>query len=120
MGVALGVLALDIVAVASSKTALEFAFNYAWRRWSEASQFPSIAGHDPGNLFWIGMGRSEGRHVACAALNDDDCATPYIRYDWTVDEALDHHASREVTAEDWKELGRLFVEYFDENEVRRR
>lgn len=119
VGVALGVLAQGVVAVTSSKMALEFAFNYAWRRWSEASQFPSIAGHDPGNLFWIGMGKSEGRQVACAAWSSDDWATPYIRYDWTVDEALDHHASRQVTAEDWIELGRLFVEYFDDNETRR-
>ncbi len=45
---------------------------------------------------------------------------PYVRYEgWSVSEALDHHASREVTAEDWVELGRLFVEYFDEQEVRR-
>ncbi|GAA2895474.1 hypothetical protein [Microbacterium esteraromaticum] len=120
VGVALGVLAQGVTAVTSGKMALEFAFNHAWRRWRLASEFPSIAGHDPGNLFWIGMGKSEGRQVACAAWGDEDWAVPYVRYEgWSVSEALDHHASREVTAEDWVELGRLFVEYFDEDEVRR-
>ena len=120
VGVALGVLAQGVTAVTSGKMALEFAFNRAWRRWNLASEFPSIGGHDPGNLFWIGMGKSEGRQLACAAWNDEDWAVPYIRYEeWSVDEALDHHASKEVAAEDWVELGRLFVEYFDEREVRR-
>lgn len=118
-GMALGVLAQGVTAVTSSKMALEFAFNFAWRRWSLASEFPSIAGNDPGNLFWIGMGKSEGRRGACAAWNEDEWAVPYIRHEWAVDEALDHHASREVAAEDWMELGRLFVENLDENEVRR-
>lgn len=119
VGVALGVLAQGVTAVTSGKMALEFAFNHAWRRWRLASEFPSIAGHDPGNLFWIGMGKSEGRQGACAAWNEDDWAVPYIRHDWSVADALAHHESREVSAEDWVELGRLFVEYFDEHEVRR-
>lgn len=121
VGVALGVLAQNVVAVTSSKMALEFAFNHAWRRWPEAHQFPSIRGHDPGNLFWIGVGKSEGRQVACAAWNDEDWAVPYVRYDgWTVEEALDlHSSSSSVSAADWTELGRLFVEYFDEHEMRR-
>lgn len=39
-GMALGVLAQGVEAVTSSKMALEFAFNHAWRSWPQAYQFP--------------------------------------------------------------------------------
>ena len=120
VGMALGVLAQGVEAVTSNKMALEFAFNNAWRRWSKARFFPSIQGHDPGNLFWVGVGKSQRRRGACAAWESDRWSTPYITYeDWTVDEALDLHADAGVSAEDWTELGRLFVEYFKPEEVRR-
>ncbi|WGJ88190.1 hypothetical protein [Gordonia sp. SMJS1] len=46
IGLALGVLAQGVDAVTGSKMSLEFAFNHAWRRWTEADRFPSIKGHD--------------------------------------------------------------------------
>lgn len=117
---ALGVLAQGVEAVTSNKMALEFGFNHAWRRWSEARSFPSIKGHDPGNLFWIGLGKSERRQGVCAAWESGRWCAPYVTYEsWTVDEALDLHATATVTADDWVELGRLFVEYFKPEEVRR-
>lgn len=119
IGMALGVLAQNVEAVASNKMALEFAFNHAWRSWSKAREFPSIRGHDPGNLFWIGIGKSERRRGVCAAWERGRWSEPYITYeDWTVEEALDLHADDQVTADDWIELGRLFVEYFKPEEVR--
>lgn len=54
VGMALGVLAQGVEAVTSKKMALEFAFNYAWRRWSQSTRFPRIGGHNPGSMFWIG------------------------------------------------------------------
>lgn len=118
VGIALGVLVQGVEAVTSNKMALEFAFNHAWRRWSKARFFPSIKGHDPGNLFWIGVGKSQRRRSACAAWERGSWSTPYITYeDWTVDEALDLHADADVSAEDWTELGRLFVEYSKPEEV---
>ncbi|MFJ2543034.1 hypothetical protein [Microbacterium sp. NPDC087589] len=118
VGVAIGVLAQGVTAVTSSKLTLEFAFNHAWRSWPQAYRFPSIGGHDPGNMFWIGMGKSEGRQVACAAWSEERWAVPYIRYDgWSVEDALEHHASPEVSAEDWEELGRLFVSQLSEHEM---
>ena len=120
IGMALGVLAQGVEAVTSDKMALEFAFNHAWRRWSKARQFASIRGPNPGNLFWIGVGKSERRQGACAAWERDRWSAPYIAYeDWTVDEALDLHADGDVTADDWIELGRLFVEDFRPEQVRR-
>ena len=118
IGMALGVLARRVEAVTSNKMALEFAFNHAWRSWSKAREFPSIRGHDPGNLFWIGIGKSESRRGVCAAWERGRWAWPYITYeDWTVQEALDLHADDRVTADDWIELGHLFVGYFKPEEV---
>lgn len=118
IGMALGVLAQGVDALTSNKMSLEFAFNHAWRRWPEARYFPSIKGHDPGNLFWMGLGKSELRVGACAAWEDGRWRAPYITYDgWTVEEALALHADADVTADDWIELGRLFVECFKPEEV---
>ena len=120
IGMALGVLAQGVDAVTSAKMSLEFAFNHAWRIWPEASHFPSIKGHDPGNLFWIGLAKSERRSGACAAWDSGRWCAPYITYDgWTVEEALDLHADADVTAEDWINLGRLFVGHFKPEEVQR-
>lgn len=120
IGMALGVLAQGVEAVTSNKMAFEFAFNHAWRGWGHAHCFPSIRGHDPGNMFWIGVGKSERRHGACAAWERGRWSEPYITYEsWTVEEALALHADAVVTAEDWIELARLFVEDFKPEELRR-
>ncbi|QDE35577.1 hypothetical protein FIV50_12750 [Microbacterium foliorum] len=118
VGLALGVLAQSVHSVTSGKQALEFGFNHAWRSWPQASEFPSIGGFNPGNLIWIGMGKSEGRLATCAFWTEGRWATPHIRYDsWTLEDALDHHSSTQVSADDWTELGRLFVESFTPGEV---
>lgn len=120
IGMALGVVAQGVDAVTSAEMSLEFAFNHAWRNWPKASHFPSLRSHDPGNLFWIGLGKSERRLGACAAWERDRWCAPYITYDgWTVEEALDLHAEGDVTAQDWIELGRFFVEHFKPEEVQR-
>ena len=120
IGMALGVLAQGVDAVTSNKMALEIAFNHAWRSWPQAGHFPSIKGHDPGNLFWMGLGKSERRFGACAAWEIGRWSAPYVTLDdWTVNEALDLHADANVTADDWIELGQLFVEYFKPEEIHR-
>jgi len=116
-GLALGVLANGVRAVTSSKMSLESGFNYAWRRWAHASEFPSIKGHNPGNLFWFGMGKSERRRGARVAWATERWAQPYLTLDgWDVEETLELHAD-EVEKEDWIELGRLFIERFKEDEI---
>ena len=115
---ALGVLAQDVSAVTSNKMSFEFAFNHAWRNWSRARQFPSVTGHDPGNLFWIGVAKSERRRGVCAAWQTGRWSKPYIAYqDWTVKECLDLHADERASAADWVELGRLYVSDFKPEEV---
>ena len=120
IGMALGVLAQGVHAVKSNKMAFEFAFNHSWRRWGKADRFPGIKGHDPGNLFWIGVGKSEGRKGACAAWKSGRWNEPYVAYEsWTVEEALDLHADDSVTAGDWIDLGRLFVDALKPEEMLR-
>ena len=119
VGMALGVLAQDVSAVTSNKMAFEFAFDHAWRNWSRARQFPSVTGHDPGNLFWIGVAKSERRQGVCAAWRTGRWSEPYIAYqDWTVTECLDLHADERASAADWVDLGRLYVSDFKPEEVR--
>ncbi len=119
-GMALGVLAEGVEAVSSAKLNLELAFNHAWRRWEPATRFPSIAGHDPGNLFWIGLNKSERRQGSRAAWRSGRWSEPYVTdEDWTVDECLELHADERASVQDWKEFGRLFVSRFGPEEVRR-
>lgn len=110
-GVALGVLAQRVEAVAEDKMMVELAFNHAWRRWRSASQFPAFATGDPGNLFWLGMrksGRRRGPRVA--AWETGAWVVPYLTLDgWTVNEALDVHADERASSSAWCELGSLFV-----------
>jgi hypothetical protein len=120
IGVALGVLAQGISAVTSNKMAFEFAFDHAWQNWSQAKGFPSVKGHEPGNLFWIGVAKSERRQGVCAAWRTGRWSEPYVSYQgWTVEECLDLHADERASAEDWVELGLLYVSGFKREEVRR-
>lgn len=119
-GLALGVLGQGVEAVPSGKMDLEFAFNHAWRRWERASEFPSIGGSDPGNLFWIGVGKSEGRQAVRAAWKRGQWAEPYVTlHGWTVDECLDLHADERASVRDWQNLGRLYVDWFKPEQIRR-
>ncbi len=107
-------------AVTSAKMEFEFAFNHAWRRWAKASNFPSFRGADPGNLFWIGVGKSERRRAARAAWNYGRWAEPYVMLDgWTIDDCLKLHADDRADIKDWKNLGRLYIEYFKPERIKR-
>ena len=118
-GVALDVLAQGVTAVTSAKMEFELAFNHAWRNWSRAAHFPSITGFDPGNQFWIGVGKSEGRRGARAARQRGRWSEPYVLLnEWTVDECIECHADERASAEDWKDLGKLYVSQFKPEQVR--
>lgn len=119
-GLALGVLAAGVEALTGNKMVLELNFNWVWRRWSPAGWFPSIAGHDPGNLFWIGLRKSERRRWSWAAWESDGpWLRPYLVQDWSVEECLDELADERASTEDWEALGRLYVERFKPEQVLR-
>lgn len=118
-GVALGVLAQGVEAVTSAKLTLELGFAQAWRGWSRAGRFPSVGRGDAGNLFWIGLAKSERRQSVRAGWSTGRWAEPYVLYDgWTVDECLDLHADERASVEDWEELGRLYVATFKPEQIR--
>lgn len=119
-GVALGVLAQGVEAVTSAKGSFELNFNGAWRRWSRADQFPSLNDR-PGEQFWIGVGKSQGRRGATAAWDRHQWAAPFLLggyRDWSVDECLDLHADERASPAQWKELGQLYVAQFRPEEIR--
>ncbi|MFL6061472.1 MAG: hypothetical protein ACJ72E_09590 [Marmoricola sp.] len=64
-GLGLGLIALGVTSVTSSKLDLEFAFSHSWRRWDHADEYPSIGrAAKPDNVFWIGVTKSERRNMA--------------------------------------------------------
>lgn len=118
-GLALGVLAQNVEAVTSAKMPLELAFDAAWRRWAANSAFPSLAGADAGNLFWIGLGKSERRVGARAAWGaTGPWLRPYVMLDgWNAEDCLDIHADERASAADWRELGGLYVQHFKADQL---
>ena len=100
----------------SATMTLELNFNHAWRRWGPAARFPSVAGIDPGKLFWGGVHRSAGRRWASAAWEmDGQWIRPYLRAGWSLDEldaCLQDFADERASADDWRAFGRLYVDKF--------
>ncbi|TQO24266.1 hypothetical protein FB385_3146 [Paramicrobacterium agarici] len=107
-GLALGCLTLGEVDLPSSKIETEFAFAYAWRRWSFAGEFPSIRDRD----FFIYMRKSPRRESSYAAFDAQSRLTPYVKTpDWEVGQSLDAFVEdSDIPATEWVELARLFVE----------
>ncbi|MDR0847732.1 MAG: hypothetical protein LBN10_01605 [Propionibacteriaceae bacterium] len=118
-GVAMGVLAQGVVAVRSSKMEFESAFTASWRAWPRAASFPSVGRTDPGNLFWLGVGKSERTRDACVAWETGQWTTPYITQDrWSAGDCLEVHEDERASARDWKVLGHLFVNGFKDEHIK--
>lgn len=60
-GMGLGLVALGVTRVTSSKLPLDFAFIDAWHRWEYAGSYPSIGGLKPESEFRIGLLKSADR-----------------------------------------------------------
>lgn len=117
-GVALGVLARGVSSVTSNKMTFEFAFNRAWRSWSGARDYPNIRGHDPGNLFWLGVQRSARRKGVYAYWDCDRMSYPMLVHEgWSVDESLELHADDMTSVRSWVDLGELFLQGFKLDEI---
>jgi hypothetical protein len=119
-GLALGVLAQEVEALTANKMALTLNFNHAWRRWSRAGQFPTLAASSAGDRMLGGIYKSERRKMTCAAWMVGRWVEPYVLYEnWTVNECLDHISDERASAEDWVELADLYVARFKADEIRR-
>ena len=98
---------------------LELRFNAAWRKWSKAGQFPGITSYrDPVNLFWLAQRRSARRKGVFAGWEDDGPWTKPARLrDWSIDEFFEGLADEHVSADDWRQLGQLYVNEFNPEQL---
>jgi hypothetical protein len=119
-GLAVGVLALGVEGVTSSKIDVEFAFRHAWNGWSSKNRFPQVhASLERDDITHI-LSRSSGRRFAFIAEWEDGREyVPQLRQDWTVQEAGEavEKASGLLWSE-WLELARAFVDELGPDNVR--
>src|SRR5262245_46932577 len=91
----------------------DFAFAHAWRKWSSARNFPSVAGNRTGKsiLDWVGKVRTSPK-CKCG-MGHGSVGESYVVYDdWTVDECLDLHADERASAAAWIQFGAPFLSSF--------
>ena len=120
-GLAVGCLAIGVIAVTSEKMAVELAFVRAWREWAWSSPFPVIhATHARNDLLRILHASPRRRGSVLAGWSSDREHQPYLPVDWGVDEAGESLESwTGVPLQGWVELARAFVEDLGEAKVRR-
>lgn len=124
-GMALGVLAQGVEEVTADTSIFNRAFDHAWRKWDCADQYPSIGRHVPlpGDLIGNAVARSSRWHNSYATWECAQWNRPSLSDDYfSVEEMLDDFVRmyKATTAQDWLELGRLFLEYFKPEQVHRR
>lgn len=107
-GMGLGLVALGVAKVPSSKISLELAFSHAWRRWSHAGDYPSIGrAAKPDNLFWLGIGRSSGRQWSVIRWRLGDGGYALDLGSRTLGEAVEDLGDRPLS--DWRSLAEPFL-----------
>ncbi|MGB6161548.1 MAG: hypothetical protein WCF33_21580 [Pseudonocardiaceae bacterium] len=118
-GLAVGCLAIGVLAVTSEKMAVELAFVRAWRKWAWSSRFPTIhATHARNDLLRILHDSPRRRRSVLAEWSSDHMYQPYLREDWEVEEASESLESwTGVPLRGWVELARAFVEDLGEAKI---
>lgn len=111
-GLAIGCLALGVVAIVSDKMDVEFSFRHAWRNWSHASRFPQVrASAERDDIMRIldsSLGR-RGAHLAQWVVTGPEFE-PSLRQDWEFDEFREHLAEFSgVGLDGWVDLARTFT-----------
>jgi hypothetical protein len=111
-GVAVGCLALGVTAITSARVDVDLSFSYAWRNWPSSRVFPVVkASLDRNDLRRILHDSANRRWSMLAAWECGRMYEPYLRSDWTIEEAGESLAENTgVGLEAWMELARLFVE----------
>lgn len=109
-GLALGVLAYDVVRLPSERIAFETALNSAWKSWPRAGDFENINLAEAGRDIWAGMERSGRRSGDIAAWEDH--SVPHllpIFADMPITDCLNRIADDQASTDDWIYLGYLFL-----------
>jgi hypothetical protein len=105
---AAALVSIEVTSLKASKQILEMGFSGAWHGWSRAGSFPSI---DPDDLM-IYVSKSSRRLAVRAAIDWQGTFNPYIAEGvaWRgADDVLDSLADEKATANDWRELAKVFV-----------
>lgn len=109
-GLALGVLAYDVVRLPNERTALETALNSAWESWPRAGDFGNVRVPEAVRDIWAGMEKSGGRRGVIAAWEDH--SVPHLLpafADVPIADCLNRIADEQAKADDWIYLGYLFL-----------
>ncbi|MBN9799255.1 hypothetical protein DMP15_18595 [Pseudonocardia sp. UM4_GMWB1] len=122
-GLALGLLAVGVVAVTSGKQAVEFAFGRAWRSWTHRSKFPQVRMEIARNDVLRIMRDSERRRGSALAYWATGGAwyEPVQRADWSVEEdgeVLGENSG--IPFAQWVALAEAIVAELKDDQVRRR
>jgi hypothetical protein len=121
-GLAVGVLAVGVEAVTSSKVSVEFAFRRVWRDWPPRSLFGQVRADVERDSIIRILRDSEDRRGSYVAYwtFDGPEYVPVLRQDWRVEECGDAIAEGSgVPFAQWVELAEAFVTALGEDEVRR-
>ena len=113
-GLGLGLVALGVSRVTSSKIDLEFAFSHAWGRWDHADEYPSIGrAPKPDNVFWIGVAKSERRKGAAVVwwMGVREYEIGVALDGWTPDEVARLVGNRPLSQ--WVSLATPFREHLE-------
>lgn len=118
-GLAVGCLALEVIAVTAEKMAVEFAFRRAWRDWEWSSPFPAIhASHARNDLLRILRASPRRRGAIIAAWSSGRVYEPHLRGDWNLAEAGEIlESATGVPLRGWMELARAFTEDLGDHKV---
>jgi hypothetical protein len=114
-GLGLGLITLGVHRVGSGKTKLELAFSHAWRRWSYAGQYPSLArAPKPDNEFWLGLLKSSRRRSATVAWHPvgHEYAIEVAHDEWTPEDAVGLIGERRL--DEWVLLAMPFQEHLNQ------
>lgn len=118
----LGLLAIDVVAVTSSKLEFELGFDGAWRSWPEAARFPAIDRSGPGTALWSGIARSARGRNPIIVWDRDRWSAPRIAIEsFGIDDSFDVLLDGDsATRQDWISLARAFAATFADNDIETR
>lgn len=120
-GLAVGCLALGVVAVTAEKMAVEFAFRRAWSGWGWSPGFRAVnVSHERNDLLRILHASPRRRGSFIAEWSSGREHEPRLRGDWDLEAsgaALEDTTG--VPLDGWIELARYFVDDLGENKIRR-
>jgi len=119
-GLALGTLAAGIDAITANKLSIDFAFGYAWRRWTYSARYPQVKGDVARNDFYYQIAHPSERRLRKRAVWIVERGYLYPEV-WsesdTALEALESLAEASaIPVQGWQQLADLFLGHLKDDE----